>query len=80
MSEQNPVYSGEGNCLVEKATGTLLLGERWRASIPEDVTKIADYAFFNNKSLREIVLPAGIGTRGRGGRSADAPASRPTLR
>lgn len=61
--EQNPVYSGEGNCLVEKATGTLLLGSG-ESVIPEDVKTIADYAFFSNKSLREIVLPAGIGRVG----------------
>ena len=63
VSGQNPVYSGEGNCLVEKSTGTLLLGSG-ESVIPEDVKTIADYAFFNNKSLREIVLPAGIGSVG----------------
>lgn len=59
VSEQNPVYSGEGNCLVEKSTGTLLLGSG-ESVIPEDVKEIADYAFFNNRSLCGIVLPAGI--------------------
>lgn len=59
VSEQNPVYSGEGNCLVEKATGTLLLGCA-QSVVPEDVKKIGDNAFLNNEAVREIVLPKGV--------------------
>ena len=59
VSEQNPVYSGEGNCLVEKATGTLLLGSA-QSVIPDDVKKIGDNAFLNNEAIREIALPKGV--------------------
>lgn len=59
VSEQNSVYSGEGNCLVEKATGTLLLGSA-QSVIPDDVKKIGDNAFLNNEAIREIALPKGV--------------------
>lgn len=59
VSEQNSVYSGKGNCLVEKATGTLLLGSA-QSVIPEDVKKIGDNAFLNNEAIREIVLPKDV--------------------
>ena len=59
VSEQNSVYSGEGNCLVEKATGTLLLGSA-QSVIPDDVKKIGDNAFLNNEAVREIALPKGV--------------------
>ena len=59
VSEQNSVYSGEGNCLVEKATGTLLLGSA-QSVIPDDVKKIGDNAFYNNEAIREIALPKGV--------------------
>lgn len=59
VSEQNSVYSGKGNCLVEKATGTLLLGSA-QSVIPDDVKKIGDNAFLNNEAVREIALPKGV--------------------
>ena len=59
VSEQNSVYSGKGNCLVEKATGTLLLGSA-QSVIPDDVKKIGDNAFLNNEAIREIALPKGV--------------------
>lgn len=57
----NTVYSGEGNCLVEKATGTLLLGSA-TSIIPTDgsVTEIGVGAFEYCKGLIAIHIPASV--------------------
>ena len=59
VSEDNPVYAGEGNCLVERATGTLLLGAG-ESVIPDGVRSIADYAFYDNRKIECVELPAGV--------------------
>lgn len=59
VSEDNPVYAGEGNCLVERATGILLLGAG-ESVIPDGVRSIADYAFYDNRKIESVELPAGV--------------------
>ena len=59
VSEDNPVYAGEGNCLVERATGILLLGAG-ESVIPDGVRSIADYAFYDNRKIECVELPAGV--------------------
>ena len=54
VAEANPVYSSEGNCLIEKATGTLLAGF-CNTVIPKSVKKIGDGAF--SGYMKHIVIP-----------------------
>lgn len=65
VAAENPVFAGEGNCLVERATGKLLLGCS-QSTIPETVKEIADFAFYNNDGLKRAVIPSGITRIGMG--------------
>ena len=59
VSEENLSYSGEGNCLVERETGKLILG-CGESVIPDGVREIGDNAFLGNRLIRSLVLPASI--------------------
>lgn len=71
VSENNPVYRGVGNCLIDIKKKTLIRGCK-NSVIPDDgsVTVIADCAFSNNtahprnrvhsKGSSQIVIPDGI--------------------
>lgn len=54
----NRVYKSDGNCLIERATDTLLMGTN-NAQIPEYVTTIASRAFYK-ASIESIVIPASV--------------------
>lgn len=60
VAQDNPVYSGQGGCLIEKVSKTLVLGGIG-AVIPSDgtVTSIGDYAFAY-RNLTSIEIPANI--------------------
>ena len=58
-TEENLRYSGEGNCLVERETGKLILG-CGSSVIPDGVREIGDNAFLGNRLIRSLVLPASI--------------------
>ena len=57
----NPVYRSAGNCLIETATKTLVLGCK-TSVIPKDgsVTSIGIYAFYGCTGLTRITIPNGI--------------------
>ena len=55
----NKTYHSAGNCLIETATGTLLLG-CVNSYIPPTVTRIASYAFYNCAGLSSVDLPSGL--------------------
>ena len=61
VSADNPFYSGAGNCLVEKKSGTLFIGCK-NTVIPDDgsVRAIRAQAFRNCTGLREIVIPDSV--------------------
>ncbi len=61
VDENNPVYRSAGNCLIETATKTLVLGGG-TCVIPTDgsVTSIGDDAFSSRKSLTSITIPEGV--------------------
>ncbi|MBE6609234.1 MAG: leucine-rich repeat domain-containing protein [Ruminococcaceae bacterium] len=61
VSEDNPYYSGKGNCLVEKASGTLISGFN-SSVIPDDlgIKKIAPFAFYKCNELKEITIPESV--------------------
>lgn len=58
VSENNPVFHSDGNCIIETATKTLLTGCN-TSVIPTDgsVTAIGDDAFSGCKKLASIVIP-----------------------
>lgn len=65
VSENNPVFHSDGNCIIETATKTLLTGCN-TSVIPTDgsVTAIGDWAFSGCKKLSSIVIPDCIASIG----------------
>ena len=61
VHEDNPFYSSAGNCLIEKATKTIIVGCA-NTEIPTDgsVTTIGENAFYDCESLKNIVIPEGV--------------------
>lgn len=59
VDEGNQYYHGDGSCLIETATGILIVGSQ-NLSIPNDVTSIAAYAFYNCDQITEIVIPSSV--------------------
>ena len=61
VAPDNPVFHSSGNCLIETATKTLVVG-CGSSVIPDDgsVTAIGDYAFDGLHSLTGLVIPDGV--------------------
>ena len=61
VDENNPIYDSRNNCnaIIETATNTLVKGCK-STVIPNDVTSIADRAFWGNWGLESIVIPSSI--------------------
>ena len=61
IDSRNPVYHVSGDCLIETATKTLVVGCAGSV-IPGDgsVTAIGDYAFYGCTGLTSIVIPAEV--------------------
>lgn len=61
VASENPVYHSAGNCLIETATGTLILGCK-KSVIPSDgtVTVIGERAFNFCEDLTEINIPDSV--------------------
>lgn len=60
ISEDNPVYKSEGNCIIEKATNTLVKGCK-TSIIPEYVEIIGEYAF-SQCEMDTITIPESVHT------------------
>jgi hypothetical protein len=62
----NPAYHSNGNCLIDTASKTLLLGCR-NSIIPTNgsITHIGEYAFANVKNLNCIVIPDSVTSIGK---------------
>ena len=67
VDEDNPVYQSAGNCLIETATKTLIVGCQ-NSIIPADgsVTSIGDEAFYGCDGLTSIVIPDSVTSIGDG--------------
>ena len=59
VKEGNAVYHSKGNCLIETATNTLVLGAI-NSIIPDYVTSIGDCAFSGRYYITSITLPTGL--------------------
>ena len=61
VSPGNPAYRADGNCLIEKDTGRLILGCNGSV-IPDDgsVTEIADMAFMGCAGLETVYIPNSV--------------------
>ena len=61
VAEGNPVYHSVDNCLIETASGTLILGGK-KSKIPTDgsVTVIGVSAFLGRTTLTSISIPDGV--------------------
>ncbi len=59
VDANNPVYYSENNCIIEKATGTLVAGCA-ASVIPSTVTGIGDYAFYYCPNLINIDIPSSV--------------------
>ncbi|MDE7337341.1 MAG: leucine-rich repeat domain-containing protein, partial [Clostridia bacterium] len=63
VSENNKIYKGEGNCIIERASGILLFGCKG-SIIPANVTIIENEAFSGCNGLTKINIPNGVTTIG----------------
>ncbi len=59
VTEDNPNYKSEQECLIEIATGTLILGCK-NSVIPSDITAIGDGAFCNCDGMTDITIPDSV--------------------
>jgi hypothetical protein len=67
VNENNTVYHSKGNCLIETASKTLILGFK-NSIIPDDgsVTRIGEKAFYNCTGLTSITIPMSVTFIGKG--------------
>ncbi|MBQ6267883.1 MAG: leucine-rich repeat domain-containing protein [Clostridia bacterium] len=65
VDPENPVFYSAGNCIIERAGGTLLAGCGY-SEIPQDgsITAIAESAFEYCRELTNVTVPAGVETLG----------------
>lgn len=64
VDSKNTVYHSKDNCLIETATGALLLGCK-NSILPDYITSIGDYAFFHCFDLTNITIPSGVTSIGK---------------
>lgn len=55
----NPVYHSSGNCIIETKTNTLILGCK-TSVVPDGVTSIGNYAFYDCFGLTSITIPNSV--------------------
>ena len=57
VSSGNAKYSSENGLLLSKDGTTLIAGVNGNVTIPDSVTKIADYAFSGCTNLTSVTIP-----------------------
>ncbi|MDR0502003.1 MAG: leucine-rich repeat domain-containing protein [Treponema sp.] len=55
----NTAYRSEGNCLIQISNNRLISGCK-NSIIPDSVTSIGQYAFYNCRGLTSITIPSGV--------------------
>lgn len=67
VDEENPVYRAAGNCLIDRASGTVIAGCA-SSVIPDDgsIKVIGSAAFYKCTALTEINIPASVTELARG--------------
>ena len=66
VAEDNPVYHSAGNCVIETATKTLIVGCNGSV-VPNDgsVMSVGDYAFSGCTAITSITIPASVMSIGK---------------
>ncbi|MDE6473532.1 MAG: leucine-rich repeat domain-containing protein [Clostridia bacterium] len=64
VDKENKKYFSEGNCIIEKETGTLIAGCN-NSVIPNSATSIADYAFSDCRNMTAINIPDSVVSVGK---------------
>ncbi len=65
VREGNSHYFGAGNCIIRREDSVLVAGCKTSA-IPDGVTAIGAYAFYDCASLQRVILPEGVKSIGAG--------------
>ena len=67
VHEENPVYDSRNGCnaIIETASNTLITG-CMNTIIPEGVTCISDYAFYQCSGLQSLIIPKSVTSIGTG--------------
>ena len=69
VSPENPYYRSENNVVFSKDKTELALFPSGRTDeeyiIPEGITKIGDYAFYGNQSIKNVTIPEGVTAIGK---------------
>ena len=60
VSENNTIYSSKNGLLLSKDRKTLLKGVNGVVTIPDGVTSIGDYAFYDCSSLTSVTIPNSV--------------------
>lgn len=65
VDPENPVYYSAGNCVIERASGTLTVGCSF-SEIPQDgsITAIGESAFEYCREMTSVTVPAGVTSLG----------------
>ena len=63
VSDGNPNYYSEGNCVITKKDKTLIMACK-NSVIPNDVKTIGDFAFQHQTDMTSVVIPDGVTTIG----------------
>lgn len=59
VDENNPVYYSKGNCIIERASKTIVAG-CGRSVIPDGIFHIGKHAFHGCAGLTNIIIPNGV--------------------
>ncbi len=66
ISEENPIYQMDGNCIIDRRDGTLLLALRGTSSLKEGIERIDAGAFIKDENTEFLQIPEGVREIGNG--------------
>lgn len=65
VASGNPVYKSDGNCIIRKSDNVLITGLNY-STIPNYVTSIGNYAFYNGSGSGSLTIPSSVKNIGEG--------------